>query len=153
MAEENPENQVKKEEFGAPGLGPMERMGGMGGGPEPVEKLAPMTPMQEPPPSAPKRTAATQGGAVETTHEASPGESGEPAEEPTMRQRQQQVNQRVGLQGQKLPGPRLKEGRQKPLAPIAPVAGAAKKAAKKWAKIALPLGSVGAGGILGYFLT
>ncbi len=134
MPEENPENQVKKERLGKAGLGPM-----VG---------APITPMKEPPPPAPKEEKAAEGAPAE----APPEEGEEPTEEPSMRQRQQQVNQRVGLQGQKLPKPRLAEGRQKSPAPLAPVAGAAKKAAAKWL-LPVGVGSGVAGGILGYFLT
>ena len=134
MPEENPEKQVKEEKM------------------ELKEKFAPITPMQEPPPPIPKEEKAGAPAGMPVTEKAAPAEA-EPHEELSMRQRQQQVNQRVGLQGQELPKPRLAGGRQKAPAPLAPVAGAAKKAAKKWAKIALPLGSVGAGGILGYFLS
>jgi hypothetical protein len=75
----------------------------------------------------------------------------------SIRERQKQVKNRVGPNGQPINQPRLAQDHPQNKQPASPApkmaGGALKKAAGKWAKIALPLGSGGIGGLISYFIS
>lgn len=84
-------------------------------------------------------------------------ERGAPTGAPTgksTRENQKQVNRRMDTRGNQLPGPRLAQDRRPQAPGIAGTVGkAAKSKAMKWAMGAAFGGSLGAGGIIGYFIS
>jgi len=90
------------------------------------------------------------------TPQATTGSSTGSSTEPSMKDRQKQVPERVNSQGQKTEGARLAQ-EERPRAedaqPQGPVKGFVKGKAKKWAMGAAFGGSIGAGGIISYFLS